>query len=835
MIGNLVKLLSLFILLFYSSCGFNHNTPTQQIQSIVTVFSASGDFGPMQPFRGWSARYRSGTQEVDMIWITDASQPGGGYWRGNEQYLIVARDQVHPGETATGASIRQWTASEVGSIQISGIVKDINPSCGDGVEVSILRDGLPLWKNNIANGDTSGKAYYLLTTVMPGTKISFIVEKREDSGCDATYFDPTVTHTSGSDIVFLASADYSMNQGYKGWYYGSENGNSFRASVWKPELNAWQGDETYSLIWDNGFHPGSLSKAVRRWVAPSDGQILISGRVIDQNSTCGDGIILSITKDKSLLYSVSIANGNTSEIDINLTTTIVGGNTISFELDSKGDNSCDGTIFDPKIVLTTTEFCVDCLKIRVGRPLYVRGPEGGGLDGPISVEKLANGQFRGFGGANLPFPAYSYHVDALDPWSITGPKTVSLQAGNGSDDRYDHCGVWITDIEKINNYWFGLVHAETSCHYELNGSTHKSMLAAISLDQGASFTDYGQIITGQDSPVEGLVTGIGDCQMVRWMDDYLYAYCLRASDSKGILARAPVSNPFPGSWKFWSNGGWDQAGLGGQAGSLIFNGGPAAALYNASKYIPYHAVAAVGNVKYSTQTPEWAVSLAFSRNMVLFDYVKEPIMLQDHGRWTEAASPSELLAYQSMVGLHGGDAWAGEFLLYYMYIPPQLYGNSQYLITRNVAVTPSGSIQTPQVGVELSNWYRAETHERWATTAAPVRGGLSGSSFEYQGSLGYLMTKPPEGFLVSRLEECQSIVFEGGTSYRYFHRIVPEGTCSSSDRLRTLGWVYQSAQSNTRPLYSCFDSVWLREFVSNLENCEEQGSKQSLLGYTMDQ
>ena len=98
---------------------------------------------------------------------------------------------------------------------------------------------------------------------------------------------------------------YSMNQGYKGWYYGSDNGNSFRASVWKPELNAWQGDETYSLIWDNGFHPGSLSKAVRRWVAPSDGQILISGRVIDQNSTCGDGIILSITKDKSLLYSVS--------------------------------------------------------------------------------------------------------------------------------------------------------------------------------------------------------------------------------------------------------------------------------------------------------------------------------------------------------------------------------------------------------------------------------------------------------------------------------------------------------------------------------------------------
>lgn len=76
------------------------------------------------------------------------------------------------------------------------------------------------------------------------------------------------------------------------------------------------------------------------------------------------------------------------------------------------------------------------------------------------------------------------------------------------------------------------MHAETSCHYKLNGSTHKSMLAAISLDQGASFTDYGQIITGQDSPVEGLVTGIGDCQMVRWMDDYLYAYCLRASDSK---------------------------------------------------------------------------------------------------------------------------------------------------------------------------------------------------------------------------------------------------------------------------------------------------------------
>lgn len=154
------------------------------LQSVSNVYKASRDFSSLrQNERNWTYLDSRGV-------LMDRFDRSAYAWQGAEQYSLVSRDQMHPGNDSD--AVRQWTAPFAGTARISGHAADADAGGGDGVIVSIRHGDDELWREAIANGDSEGKAFYIERSVKAGDTIRFIVNKNGHNGWDATIYDPTV-------------------------------------------------------------------------------------------------------------------------------------------------------------------------------------------------------------------------------------------------------------------------------------------------------------------------------------------------------------------------------------------------------------------------------------------------------------------------------------------------------------------------------------------------------------------------------------------------------------------------------------------------------------------
>lgn len=430
-------------------------------------------------------------------------------------------------------------------------------------------------------------------------------------------------------------------------------------------------------------------------------------------------------------------------------------------------------------ILIALSLNVEAQTIRVGPPTVVRGPSATEMDSPYLQFTLANGNIRGFT-AN----ATSYAID--------GTKTTTVLVP-GKPRSYSECGEWLSGVYKQpNGILAGFIHVETDCNYP---QTRKSMVYAESTDEGLTWTKLGQFISGSDIPQLGKMTGEGDCTITDAQDGYLYAYCLRNSDWRTVVARAPVNALAPVFWKKYYNGGWNQPALGGQAIAL-------GNLGEGSKYLSLLSKVALFNVGLDS------VTMSLSSDKVTFNTLSDPIIPLDNVSW-ERPNSTSLIAYPSIIN---------ESTLTYTYIPPNKDFNSRYLVFQNLNITNDS--KQPQVGIALSRWSKG--NDSW-TTIAPTPG------FTYDSLLGYMMTKPPT--LPSlKLEDCVSD-WPGHSD----HMLSPEGTCvpAGYQRLQTNGWIYRDPQPNTVPIYRCWNPVIMQHSVSNFSDCEGKGSPEWIMGYAL--
>ncbi len=455
-------------------------------------------------------------------------------------------------------------------------------------------------------------------------------------------------------------------------------------------------------------------------------------------------------------------------------------------------------------------FCLECVQIRVGRPLIARGPAADELDTSFSVMPLSGGGWRGFSANGT-----TYAVDGPEPWSMGGARTPVLTPGPAGSDS--ECGQWINDVKSAGVGHLAFVHWERSCNYVL-GETHKSMAYAVSSDEGMSWNVMGKIIGGTDAPTAGIHTGEGDCSVVEGGDGYYYIYCLRVSDYQTIVARAPVSDPGPGMWLKYFQGTWSQPGVGGQAESLGFIG-PAAGRWTSQDQI-------------LTLVPDkWSdgLKLSFARDKVSFVSLAEPLIHLDDVNWARPA-PTELIAYVSLLNpATGSKQLDGTFFLAYSYIQPGEDFSQRYLVFREVWMHHGTVSSQPQVGVALSRWHNAALNDRWSTTA-PVPGNFD--SYLFEGTFGYLMTKPHPTLPTTKLEDCVSS-WPGHPD----HLLTRDGDCVTEGytRLRTAGWVFADEQPETVPLYRCYSKASKHHFASNAVDCEGLGTMEWLLGHALAQ
>jgi hypothetical protein len=471
----------------------------------------------------------------------------------------------------------------------------------------------------------------------------------------------------------------------------------------------------------------------------------------------------------------------------------------------------------PVSVMAGVSNDVNLLQVRVGRPTLTLGPAGNIVDNFFNSIKFNN--------SFLCFTANS------TSYQMTG---TSLMCGNSSliakltavANGYADCGLWVNDtlISPTNSKnIYALAHAETACNYSI-GQTHKSMTITESTDSGKTWTLLGQIITGTDAPTSGQTTGEGDCTGVLGSDNYYYLYCLRDSDYKTIVARAPATAPpISGTWKKYYNGAWTSPGLGGNATALTAYG--AASRWLEKDY----------TMLLSSPSGNSGIIASFSSNHINFFSLTDPLLISDNSSWTRSANSTELLAYVSVLGEQGGRIWSnGQFMMTYMYLEPGANFGSRYLVNRNVTVTLGKIINngsTPQVGVELSRWLNSSTNPQgfWTTTAA-VPG-----AFSYYDKLGYMMTRAMTGAAAPKtvaIEECQ-----GNWQGTIDHVITPNGTCVNAGytRLRTLGWLYQSHQPNTTALYRCWSPSKYKSHFASIDSSCEGETTEYILGYILTQ
>ena len=128
----------------------------------------------------------------------------------------------------------------------------------------------------------------------------------------------------------------------------------------------------------------------------------------------------------------------------------------------------------------------------------------------------------------------------------------------------------------------------------------------------------------------------------------------------------------------------------------------------------------------------------------------------------------------------------------------------------------------------LARWQNVDgTRERTTTGTAMENGIISGGPI-----LGHVFTSQPT-LPSNEIEECESSSYGPG----YFDYIISlNGTCTPAGytRLRTLGWIYQTQQSGTIPLYSCWSAANKYHFGTLDRQCEGSGdTSPKTLGYIL--
>jgi len=198
----------------------------------------------------------------------------------------------------------------------------------------------------VPNNGTTGQ---IRVTTSAGTTLSstnFTVTTPTPGGGDGGGTGGGAGTTTGT-----FTTDFSGTQGPR-WYYLNQDGSQMTYSSGSA---LWQGAQLYQGIWNGGFHPGSSSAAVLKYVVPGTGSVRITGTFADADTGGGNGVVCTIKKNGNTVTGggpFTITNGNTIGSAYDISDSVTDGDYFTFEVASSGDNSFDSTTLNPAVVYT---------------------------------------------------------------------------------------------------------------------------------------------------------------------------------------------------------------------------------------------------------------------------------------------------------------------------------------------------------------------------------------------------------------------------------------------------------------------------------------------------
>lgn len=113
------------------------------------------------------------------------------------------------------------------------------------------------------------------------------------------------------------------------------------------ESTFWTGPD-WTRVGDRWHHPGELTPSIRRFAAPRDGQVTITGRVFKLHLN-GDGIRATIQHNDREVWSAEIEGKDAQGVDPGLSLALRKGDSLRFIVHKRGAISCDTTGWDPVV------------------------------------------------------------------------------------------------------------------------------------------------------------------------------------------------------------------------------------------------------------------------------------------------------------------------------------------------------------------------------------------------------------------------------------------------------------------------------------------------------
>lgn len=161
---------------------------------------------------------------------------------------------------------------------------------------------------------------------------------------------PVQTPACTLKVGYSALDDFSDTQGRDCWSYLDSNG----APMSFDNANArWQTVPAQTnLLWRNGAHPGSTVDAMRRWVAPVDGALTLSGSFAAVDTNGGDGVLATIKKNGATIFTQDIPRGGSAPYTLQVQ--VARNDRLDFIVNRKTNASYDTTAFTAAIAFTAT-------------------------------------------------------------------------------------------------------------------------------------------------------------------------------------------------------------------------------------------------------------------------------------------------------------------------------------------------------------------------------------------------------------------------------------------------------------------------------------------------
>lgn len=153
--------------------------------TLKTSYSALDDFSDAQGRDCWTYLDSSG---APMVFDITRS-----LWRKEpDQTVLLWRSGAHPGSTVD--AVRRWVSPVDGTLTIVGTFGDGDPGGGDGVAVSIRRNGAVIYSQDLANAGPA-VSFNLPLTVAQRDQFDFVVNRKTNPNYDSTSFTAAITLT----------------------------------------------------------------------------------------------------------------------------------------------------------------------------------------------------------------------------------------------------------------------------------------------------------------------------------------------------------------------------------------------------------------------------------------------------------------------------------------------------------------------------------------------------------------------------------------------------------------------------------------------------------------